>query len=158
MDRHRFSKRAHDLRGCAQLIKDLTRVPDRATEKDFRQAADLMTGAASDLDELVKATPPGCICRRVENDNYSYLDYAEECIHHRQLHALSESLKVDYAKMEKALKNEVRLRLVSAALSGTALLLDSRDIPITKTVTIVERALAIADETIRAISADGRPS
>jgi hypothetical protein len=146
MDRHRFSKRAHDLRGCAQLIKDLTRVPDRATEKDFRQAADLMTGAASDLDELVKATPPGCVCRRIENDNYNYLDYAEACLHHRQLYTLRESLKAEYAKMERVLKNEARLKLVAAALTGAALALDLDVDDVTK------RAVWIADEAIRRIA------
>ena len=146
MNPDRYHKRANDLRGCAQLIKDLTRVPDRATEKDFRHAANLMTDAANDLDELVKATPTGCVCRRIENDNYIYLDYAESCIHHRQLYVLREKLKEDYAKMEKALKNEARMKLVTAVLTGTAAA------PAKEDDQIVLRALDIADETIRRIT------
>jgi hypothetical protein len=149
VDRHRFSKRSRELIERAQIVEDLSRVPDRMTEKDFRLATDLMRGAASDLEELIKATPPGCICRRIENDNYSYLDYAEDCIHHRQYYCLREQLKADYAKMEKALKNEVRMKLVAAALSGTAVPL-KHDNPTPDTVVL--RALAIADETIRRIT------
>jgi hypothetical protein len=118
MDRDRYRQRARDLHGCAQLVKDLTKMPDRATEKDFRQAADLMTGAANDIDELIKSKPAGCICRRIEDDNYSYLDYAEGCLHHHELRRIREELKMSYAKMECALKDEVRMRLIVAALSS----------------------------------------
>lgn len=157
MDKERFRKRAKDLHGCAQLVKDLTRMPDRATEKDFRQAADLMTGAADDITELVKARLPGCICRRIENDNYSYLDYDEACAHHRELHLIRESLKAEYAKMERALKNEARMKLVTAALSGAAVLQDSRDKTTAAVGTLVEGAIAIADEAIRRITQE-KPS
>ena len=152
INRHRFNKRIDQLNEGAQLIEDLARMPDRATEKDFRQASDLMRGAASDLVELVKAPLMGCVCQRVENDNYSYLDYAESCVHHRQLYALREKLREDYAKMEKELKNEVRMKLVVAALSGTAVPLDSRDTPTAGSALVVARALAIADEALRQIT------
>ena len=125
-------------------------MPDRATEKDFRQAADLMRGAASDLEELVKATPTGCICRRIQDDNYSYLNYAEDCVHHRQYYALREQLKADYAKMEKALKNETRMKLVAAALTGSAAFTPEDDHAGRNQH--VERAIAIADDTIRRIT------
>lgn len=151
MDRDRYRKRAHDLHGCAQLIKDLTRVPDRATEADFRQVADLMTDAANDLNELIKATPPGCICRRIENDNYSYLDYAEGCLHHRQLYALSESLKADYIRMEKALKDEARMRLIAAALTGSAVN------PQNTSIGAVKYAIAIADEALQQVVTEPKP-
>ena len=149
-DRHRFSKRVRELNDSARLIEDLARMPDRATEKDFRQAANLMRGAAIDLEELATASPTGCICHRIENDNYSYLDYAEACVHHRQLYVLREKLKENYEKMEQALKNEARMKLVAAALSGTAGLpsddddLDDND--------LVKRAISIADEAIRRLT------
>ena len=143
-DRHRFSRRASELRAFADRMGPLAKMPDRATSADLQLAADLAKKAADDLDELVKATPSGCVCRRIENDNYSYLDYHEECLHHRQYYFLREQLKADYAKMEKALKNEVRMKLVAAALSGAAIPLDARD--------VVERAITIADETIRQIT------
>lgn len=151
MDRGRFHKRAVQLVHCAQLFKDLAAMPDRTTEKDCCQAADLMTNAANDLDELIKATPPGCICRRIEHDNYSYLDYAESCLHHRQLYHLSEKLKADYAKAERTLKNEVRLRLITAVLSGTAGANVLNEI-YEGDVAYVKRAIAIADETLRLIA------
>jgi hypothetical protein len=128
----------------------LAKMPDRATSADIQLAADLATKAASDLDELVKATPPGCICRRIENDNYSYLDYAEDCIHHRQYYFLREQLKADYAKMEKVLKNEVRMKLVAAALSGTAGM-EAKEDQIGRNA-FVENALEIADAAIRRIT------
>ena len=149
MDRHRFGKRARELNDRAKIVEDLARMPDRATENDFRQASDLMRGAASDLDELVKATPPGCICRRIEHDNYSYLDYAEACVHHRQLYVLSEKLKADYAKMERALKDEARMKLVAAALAGTAGLEPQTN---HQRNHYAERALLIADDVIRRIT------
>jgi hypothetical protein len=151
VNRHRFSKRALELNDHAQFLENLVRIgaisymPDHATEKDLRQAADLMRGAAIHLEELVSATPTGCICRHIENDNYSYLDYAEACLHHRQLYVLRESLKKDYAKMEKALKNEARMKLVAAALSGSAAVFVDDDI-------LVQRAIVIADATIRRIT------
>ena len=149
MDRDRFRDRVRELRAFADRMAPLSRMPDRVTGVDLQLAADLATKAANSIDELTKAKPTGCICRHIENDNYSYLDYAEACLHHSQLYALSVRLKADYAKMEKALKNEARLKLVTAALSGTAGLpsndddLDEND--------FAKRAIAIADEAIRRI-------
>ena len=138
-----FTSRSRALREGAKLLADLARMPDRAAAKDFSVAAGLMIDAANDLDELIKASPVGCICRRIENDNYSYVDYAESCQHHGQLYALSARLKADYAKAEKALKDEMRLRLVTAALAGTAAnSVQGRS-------SLVERALFIADEVLR---------
>jgi len=144
-DRHRFSRRAAELRTFAERVEPLAKMPERARGVDIQSAADLARKAADDLDELVKATPPGCICRRIENDNYSFLDYAEECVHHRQYYFLREKLKADYEKMEKLLKNEVRIRLVAAALSGTALV---RDGEIENPERHAIRALAVADAAI----------
>ena len=120
MDRHRFSSRVRELKERAKLVEDLGRVPDRAKEKDFRDLADLLKKTASDIEELVDAKLPGCICRRIDHDDYSYLVYATECRHHHQLHVLTEKLKADYAKMEKTLKDDARMKLVAAALAGTA--------------------------------------
>jgi hypothetical protein len=150
MDRDRYRKRVHELHSCAQLVNDLTRVPDRATEKDLRQASDLMTGAATDINDLIKTQPPGCICQRVENDNYNYLDYAEGCLHHRDLYRTREALKANYEKRERALKDEVRLRLVEMTLSGTAMSPDMDDG--TNRAIVVKRAIAIADEALRQIT------
>ena len=127
----------------------LAKMPDRATGADIQLAADLAAKAASDLDELVAATPAGCVCRRIENDNYSYLDLAEDCIHHRQYYLLREKLKEDYAKMERALKNEARMKLVAAVLSGTAGM--PSDVDDLNDGDLAKRAIAIADETIRRI-------
>ncbi len=150
MDRERFRSRARELRAFAERMTPLAKMPDRATGADLQLAADLATKAADSLDELLKAKPPGCNCRLIEDDNYSYLDYAESCLHHRQYFFLREKLKADYAKMEKALKNEVRMKLVAAALSGSAGLepkdlLDHQD-------QLVQNAIMIADEVIRQLT------
>lgn len=155
MDRDRFRNRADELRAFAERMTPLTKMPDRVTAADLQLAVDLANKAANHIDELVKATPPGCICRRIDNDNYSYLDYAEACIHHRQYYFLREELKRDYQKMETALKAEVRMKLIAAALGGTATPLDARDIPQAGVGTVVERAIELADETIRRISRGG---
>ena len=147
-DRHRFSKRARELNERARLTEDLARMPDRATADDFRHAANLMRGAASDLEELVKATPPGCICRRIENDNCNYLDYAKDCIHHRQYYFLREQLKADYAKMEKALKDEVRMKLVTDALQAQTV--HSND----PTEGMARLAIELADEVLRQLGSE----
>lgn len=52
-----------------------------------------------------------------------------------------------YAKITQALKNETRMKLVAAALSGT-----SGGQPIAQVGTVVERAIAIADEALRRIT------
>ena len=149
-DRHRFSRRASELRAFADQIEPLAKMPDRATGADIQFAADLAKKAANDLDELVKATPSGCICRRIQDDNYSYLDYAEACIHHRQYYLLREQLKESYAKMERALKNEARITLVAAALTGVAAFQPENDHA--GRDRHVERAITIADDTIRRIT------
>ena len=143
----RFRTRARELRAFAARITPLANMPDRATGADLQLAVDLATKAADSLDALLNATPPGCLCHLIENDNYSYLDYAKDCRHHGQYFHLREKLKADFAKMEKALTNEVRMKLVTAALTGTA------GVPGTMTNNgrdnIVIRALDLADETIR---------
>lgn len=142
MDRHRFRSRISDLHLRAKLVENLAQVPDRAKEKDFHDIADLLKKTASDIEELIDAKLPGCICRRIDHDDYSYLVYAEECRHHHQLHAQTEKLKTDYAKMEKTLKNEARMKLVASALAGTAGRAP-QDL-----AGFANNAIAIADETI----------
>jgi hypothetical protein len=107
-----------------------------------------MRAAATDLDDLVKASLPGCVCLRIQDDNYDYLDSSEDCRHHAQLHHLRESLKADYTKMEKALKNETRLKLVTAALEGSAMQSSTTDYVNQH----VSQAIAIADEAIRRLT------
>lgn len=148
MDRDRFSGRVRELRAFAERMTALAKMSDRVTSADVQLAADLAGKAADSIDELVKARPSGCICRQIDNDNYSYLDYAEGCLHHRQYYLLRGQLKADFAKMEKALKNEARMKLVSAALAGTAGMA-----PHDQVGDFVARAIAIADEAIRTITA-----
>ena len=66
----------------------------------------------------------------------------EGCFHHSQLYQLRETLKADYAKMERTLKNEARMKLVAAALAGAATL------PNYTAHDYAKRAVEIADETI----------
>ena len=130
----------------------LAKMPDRATSADIQLAADLATKAAADLDELASATPAGCVCRRIENDNYSYLDYVESCIHHRQYYLLREKLKEDYAKMERVLKNEVRMKLVIAALQAQTVRSNEPDARMAKL------AIKLADEVLRQLGSEVKDS
>lgn len=147
IERDRFRSRAQELRIFADQMTTLAKVPDRTTGADLQRAADLTRKAADSLDELLKGSLPGCICRRIENDNYSYLDYAEACQHHSQLHTLRERLKADYEKAEKALKNETRLQIVGATLAGIATRIETPDVE-----TCAKRAVEVADAVIRQIA------
>ena len=144
MDHDRFRARARDLRACAALVGGLTQMPDRATPKDFQQAADLLVGAADDLETLIKVRPAGCTCRGIQGDNYGYLVYVEGCLHHGHLYETHARLKADYEKLESALKNEARMKLVTAALTGAAMH-DSGDREL-------KRAIDIADEALRLLA------
>lgn len=147
MDRHRFSDRQRKLLAEVDKLISLKKMTDRVTVDDLNRWAELMQLAAGDLRELVEANLPGCICRRIENDNYSYLDYAESCRHHGSLFHMQAELKKRYELAEKKLKDEVRMSIVREALSGTV------DMPTTLTVQgLVTRAIEIADEAIRQLT------
>ena len=148
MDRHRYSRRAHELRAFADRMGPLAKMPDRATSADIQLAADLAKKAADDLDELVAATPAGCVCLRIENDNYSYLDYVESCIHHRQYYLLREQLKAEYQKLECVLKNEARMKLVIAALQAQTVRSNEPDERMAKL------AIKLADEVLRQLGSE----
>lgn len=152
MDRGRFENRVDKLRTCASHLGKLSALPERATTDDFRDASDLMRQAADDLTTLIKAELTGCVCRRIRDDNYDYLEYAQGCRHHRDLYTLKERLKADYTKMEKALKDEVRLKLVTAALAGAAISNDV--IAFEGTERIAKRAIEVADDTIERLARD----
>jgi hypothetical protein len=146
IDRGRFTNRVRDLSALADRLTKLSALPERATADDFRSAAGQAREAANDLTELLKAQLPGCICRRIQDEGYDYLDYNERCPHHRQLYVLRETLKADYEKMEKKLKNAPRLQLVAAALTGAAA---------TSGVDYdhdVKKALDIADEVLERLT------
>lgn len=147
MDRDRFRSTARELRTFAEKMSSLAKMPDRVNADDVKLAAELTTKAAERIDELLHAELPGCICRRIDNDNY--LSYAESCVHHASLFALERDLKRGYAKMAMVLKEEVRLKLIAAALSGTA---SSYSMSPPPGPPVVERAIAIADATIRQLT------
>lgn len=125
-------------------------MPQRVNAADIDQAATMARKAADNLDELLKATPPGCLCRTIDTDNYSYLDYAEACRHHGRLYLLEKDLEARHEKLVKALKNEARMKLVAAALSGAAAF-PQEDDHIGRNAHI-ERALTIADDTIHRLT------
>ena len=80
-----------------------------------------MSYAAADLGRLMNARLPGCICRRIEDEHYSRLVYEKTCTHHSSLFHQEKSLEEGYAKAEKVLKDEPRMRVIIAALTGAAL-------------------------------------
>ena len=147
-----FRQRQHELNEHVQLFAKLSQMPERLTEKDLQRAIYLMSRAAEDLGRLMDARLPGCVCRRIEDENYSRLVYEKTCTHHSSLFHQEKALEEGYAKAEKALKDEARMKLVAAALSGAAGLcettndLDDED--------LAKRAISIADETIRRITTE----
>jgi hypothetical protein len=143
-DLDRFRTLDGELRTFARQMAPLTKMPERATREDLQRAVDLTKKAADSLEELLKAPLPGCICRHIGHDSYNYLDYAESCRHHGQLYVLREHLQAEHAKRTKALTNEVRLKLIAAALSGAATL-DSSIVDYDRKVKL---AIDIADEVI----------
>lgn len=149
MDGYQARKHAEDLRSRAGELRKLARMPDRAKADDFKAAAEAMLQGADSISALLSANLPGCECRHVETDSYSRLDYVESCRHHGHLYRQIEELKKSYEKTEKKLKDEVRLSLVKAALTGASTLVGPADGPHT---IIVKRAIAVADEAIRQIT------
>ena len=151
MDRSQARSRARDLRLRGEEFRKLVGMPDRAKAEDFKAAAEVMLKAADSIDALLDDNLPGCVCRHIESDNYSYLDYAESCRHHGGLYRQIAELKKSYEKTEKKLKDEARMSIVRATLSGTA------DMPATLTVQgFVARAIEIADETLRQLTGAGK--
>lgn len=148
IDRDRFRARVRELRALADRMTPLAAMPDRATGADLRLAADLAKKAADSLVELLEVPLPGCICRLIETDNYSYRDYAEGCQHHGSLFKQERQLKEDYQKMERSLKDEARMKIITAALTGTAVTTEDYG----GKVRAVDRAIAIADEAIHRIT------
>lgn len=142
MDRDRFRTCASDLVKLSDQLLKLSGMPDRATRHDFEAAATLVSRAAKDLEDLLKVQLPGCICRRIQDDYYNYLEYAEACQHHGGLFHQHAATRAHYEKLENALKDEVRMRFITAALTGTA-----SDQSTNKH--IVQNALDLADEALR---------
>lgn len=149
MDRDRYRRRVRELGESTKLIESLAKVPDRATEKDFRLIIDQLRAAATDIEALLEADLPGCACRRVDRDDSYYLDYVESCRHHGHLFSRLASNKKHYEDAAQKLKDEVRGRLVASALSGAAgTVLVTMDAEVDDVVAI---ALRIADHAIQAI-------
>jgi hypothetical protein len=142
--RERFRDRANDLQKQADQLAMIAKIPNHATFANLNEAADLLTKAAEDIKELTQAKLPGCVCPYEGVLDHNYASYVEHCPHHRDLFLIRQRLKEQYAWMEKALKNEVRMGLVRAALTGAA---ESSVAP----NRIVAFAILIADEAIRQI-------
>ncbi len=115
---------AKRYRKLADELQHLAELPDRLTKKDVEAAAKALRDAADDIDGLARAKPSGCICRHIEDDNYSYLHYDERCYHHGDLVRRTAAIKNDYEKAEKRLRDEVRMKLIVAALPGATALPD----------------------------------
>ncbi len=145
VDRDRFKKQAQTLRETAKQIAVLSQLPERLTTRDLQDLADMANNAADTIDEMLRAALPGCTCRRIQENGYDYLDYAEGCRHHEQYRSMREQLKASYAKSERALKDAARLPLVATALSGSALTNRDPD-------DLVKNAIAIADEAVERIA------
>lgn len=132
----------YKLDAHAKELYQLSGMIERLTKADVAKAAKSLEEAARALEDLMKGELPGCTCRLVENDNYSYLDWNENCRHHRGLWLFQSESKKKYDEALKKLKNELRVKLVAELIGGLA----RGDGQGAKH--LVARAIELADETI----------
>ena len=132
----------YKLDANAKELLQLSGMMERLTKADVAKAAKSLDEAARALEDLLKGELPGCTCRLIENDNYSYLDWKEDCRHHRGLFLFHKESKAKYEEAHKKLKNEVRLKLVSELIGGLARG-DGQG-----NDHVVRRAIQLADEAI----------
>ena len=154
MDRDRFRTCSRDLRKLSEQQYRLAEMPDRATKNDFEAAAKQMLRAAEDLEDLLKAQLPGCICRRIVDDNYNYLDYAEACQHHGSLFRQVAAMKARYEKIEDDLKNEARMKILPAALAAAATAWPAAG---STDAALAGAAFRLTDEVLRRLVGETKP-
>ena len=134
------------LRNHAAKYKKLAEVPDRLTKGDVLDFITLLEDAARDLEQLTRGPLPGCTCRRIEDDDRSYVIPDEKCHHHRHQVAQEKEIRQRYAEAAEKLKREHRVPLVAAALQG--IVIERFDDPPERQA---EAAVAVADAAIAAL-------
>jgi len=154
MDRDRFRTCARDLVKMADQLIKLSTMPDRATRHDFETAATLVSRAAKNLEDLLEAQLPGCICRRIVDDNYNYIDYAEACQHHGSLFRQVAAMKARYEKIEDDLKNEARMKILPAALAAAATAWPAAG---STDAALAGAAFRLTDEVLRRLVGETKP-
>lgn len=123
--------------------------PSRLTKDDLRKAAQALLDAGNDIAYLLRGELVGCPCRRIDNDDRSYLVYDEKCPHHRYLDAQIKAAKASYEAAEKKLKDELRVHLVEASLSpATQLVLTAPVGKQDRVLAVTELAVQMAEAVI----------
>jgi hypothetical protein len=145
--------RVHEIMQIAERFQILASMPDHVTRADIEQAVSALRDSALKISFLIEATPVGCTCPRTEREDRStFIDrYDPECRHHGRLHALEERGNKLYEDTRQKLKNEVRIQLVAAALTG--LLSWRPSLTTEQRLMIVDVAIASADMTIEKLLA-----
>lgn len=133
----------YKLDAHAKELYQLSGMIERLTKADVAKAAKSLEEAARALEDLMKGELPGCTCRTIDNDNYSYLDYNETCRHHRGLWLFQNESKKKYDEAHKKLKHELRIKLVTEIVGRSPSGLSDEE--------TVERALRLADKTIEGL-------
>lgn len=138
------------LTARARELESLVSMPHRVLSKDVEGASAALNEAADGMRQLMAGELPGCTCRRIDKDDYSYLNYDEKCRDHGNLWAQTTALKKRYEELHAKLTDELRIRIVSEVISslaatqkcpsGLALALWAED--------LAEQASAVADAAI----------
>lgn len=136
-----------DLKTLANKLDKLAEMPERTTRDDLRSAARALTAVSNDVRKLLKHPLVGCPCRRIQDDNFDYLVYADECQHHRHLKHETERLKKAYADAQKKLEVTHHTEFMASALAGIAAFTEFERDP----AEVAERARALADACVAAL-------
>lgn len=104
----------------ANAIEKLRDMPERTTRAELDAWSAALVRAARYLDELTRTRLHGCTCRYHEDDDRSWVTPDPACPHHKHQIEEQAALAKHYAKQQKKLTDEVRLRLVAAAITGLA--------------------------------------
>lgn len=118
----------------------IVQMPEHSLDLDALEARVRFANENGGLLDFHVAAGPSVVFELIEHAR----KLAAQCARHERLKA---ELLADYAAKVKRLKNTIRVGLVSATLSGTALLGDDED-------QLAKKAIAIADAAIKQITRD----
>lgn len=90
------------------------------TAQDLLASSELLFKASRAIAELTRGELRGCTCRSIAHDDYFALDYDKECTHHGRFFLQIEKCKAEYTKALKALRNEIRVKLIIEIIGRVA--------------------------------------
>lgn len=139
----------NDFVRIARAIEKLRDMPERTTRDELLAWASALRRASQHLEQLTRTRPHGCTCRYHEDDDRSWVTPDPQCPHHKHQIEERAALAKHYAKQHTKLTNEIRLRLVTAAITGLA-----SKASVLSPDGIATEALQVADAVIAKIEAE----